>query len=220
LHSERYAAVDRATVWILEDRDEYRLTVQELVNSTEDLHCPNTFRTTEELLVYIGDHFAPEVMLVDIGLPGLDGIEAVRRVHGFSPATQLVMLTIHEDNDRVFDALCSGATGYLLKNTPLERILGAIRDVLRGGVPMSPEIARRILNLFRHIRAPRWDYQLTDRERDVLNQLVAGKSKKQIATALVLSRHTIDTHMRNIYAKLHVHSGKSAVAKALQEKLV
>ena len=211
---------DRRTVWIVEDSSEYRGTIQQLINGSDDLHCPQAFATAEAFLAFINDHFAPEVVLLDIGLPGMSGIDAVRMVQGFSPATSLVMLTIHEDNDRIFDAICAGATGYLLKSTEPQGILAGIREAMAGGVPMSPPIVRRVLNMFKQINAPRWDYQLTEREKDVLNQLVEGKSKKKIAAALNLSTHTIDTHLRNIYAKLHVHSGRSAVAKALNEKLV
>ena len=225
MQREHDDAPDRATVWVLEDKDEFRLTVQNVVNGTTDLQCPETFGTAEYLFAHMADHFAPEVMLVDIGLPGLDGIEAVRRMHGFSPATELVMLTIHQDDDRVFRAICAGATGYLVKGasvngSSMDPIVDAIRSALRGGSPMSPEIARRVLNQFRQIKAPRWDYQLTDRERDILTQIAAGRSKKQIAAALQRSAHTIDTHIRNVYSKLQVHNRTSAVAKALREKLV
>ena len=214
------AAEDRRAVWIVEDSSEYRGTIQQLINSSGDLHCPQAFATAEAFLSFINDHFAPEVVLVDIGLPGMSGIDAVRMVQGFSPATSLVMLTIHEDNDRIFDAICAGATGYLLKATEPACILAGVREAMAGGVPMSPPIARRVFNMFKQVNAPRWDYQLTEREKDVLNELVEGKSKKKIAASLHLSQHTIDTHLRNIYAKLHVHSGRSAVAKAINEKLV
>jgi DNA-binding NarL/FixJ family response regulator len=220
LQPQPHTPADRASVWIVEDSASYRQSIQELVNGTDDLQCPYAFPSAEDFLAFITDHFAPEVVLVDIGLPGLNGIEVVRRVHGFSPATQLVMLTIHEDTDRVFEAICAGAHGYLLKTAEPLDIVASIREVLRGGVPMTSQIARRVLNLFTQIRAPRWDYQLTDRERDVLTHLVDGKSKKRIAATLSISQHTVDTHMRSIYAKLHVHSRTRAVVKALRENLV
>lgn len=211
---------NRSSVWIVEDHAEYRETVRELVDGEGDLCCPHTFPSGERLLEFLNDHFAPEVLVVDIGLPGLSGIDVVRRVSRFSPATRLVILTIHEDDDRIFEAICAGACGYLLKSATREQILAAIRDVLEGGAPMTPQVARRVLNLFTQLKAPRWDYGLSDRERDVLGELVAGKTKKQIGKALFLSAHTVDTHLRNIYTKLHVHSRTEAVVKALSERLV
>src|SRR5687768_740692 len=180
-----------ASVWIVEDKPNYARTVQAVFQDLDDLQCTQVFGSGEELLAHLNEHFAPEVMLVDIGLPGMDGIEVVRRVHGFSPAAQLVMLTIHEDDDLVFDAICAGANGYLLKTATPEVILASAREVLAGGGPMSPAIARRVLNLFAQENAPRWDYQLSDREREVLGWLVEGKTKQQIGSALFISPHTV-----------------------------
>lgn len=209
-----------ASIWIVEDSVDYAQTVQELLADADDLVCQHVFHSGEDLLAYMNGHLSPDVMLVDIGLPGISGIDVVKRVHGFSPATHLVMLTIHEDNDRIFEAICAGATGYLLKTARPEEILSSIREVMRGGAPMTPAIARRVLNLFTQVRAPRWDYQLTDREREVLGELVAGKTKHDIGKALFLSAHTVDTHLRNIYEKLHVHSRTQAVVKAIRENLI
>jgi DNA-binding NarL/FixJ family response regulator len=208
------------SVWIVEDSEDYARTVQEVFQDADDLTCPLSFRSGEELLAYLTHHFAPEVMLVDIGLPRMSGIDVVQHVRDFSPATQRVMLTIHEDNDRIFEAICSGANGYLLKTATPEEILDAVREVLSGGAPMSPAIARRVLNLFAQIKAPRGDYQLSDREQEILAALVDGKTKHEIARSLFLSVHTVDTHMRNIYAKLQVHSRTEAVVKAMRENLV
>jgi DNA-binding NarL/FixJ family response regulator len=207
-------------VWVVEDSDDYRETVQELIDTADDLACPHAFASGEELLEFLNGHLAPEVILVDIGLPGMSGIEIVERLHGFSPATHLVMLTIHEDNDRIFDAICAGACGYLLKTATPEQILTAVREALEGGAPMTPQIARRVLNLFTQMHAPRWNYDLTKAEQGVLQELVEGKTKSQIAKALFISPHTVDTHLRSIYAKLHVHSAPRAIAKAYKEKLV
>ena len=154
------------------------------------------------------------------GLPGMSGIELVRRLRPMTLGTHLIMLTIHEDNGCIFDALCAGASGYLSKTATADEIVEGIRDVMRGGAVMSPQIARRVLNMFAQSNAPRFDYGLTDREVDVLNELVAGKTKKRIAKDLFLSAHTVDTHLRSIYAKLHVNTQTAAVAKALTENLV
>lgn len=215
----RPAAGD-ASVWIVEDNPEYRATVRELVGSAEGLSAPHAFASGEYLFEFLNHHFAPEAMLVDIGLPGMSGIEVVRRMHRLAPDTRVVMLTIHEDNDRIFEAICSGACGYLLKTAMPDAILQAVHEALHGGAPMTPQIARRVLNLFTQVRAPAWDYDLTDRERDVLRELIEGKTKKQMGKSLFLSEHTVDTHLRSIYTKLHVHSRTEAVVKAIKENLV
>jgi DNA-binding NarL/FixJ family response regulator len=172
------------------------------------------------MLEFLNHHFAPDVVLVDIGLPGMSGIEVVHRLHRLAPDTRLVMLTIHEDNDRIFEAICAGACGYLLKTALPDAIIQAVREALQGGAPMTPQIARRVLNLFTQVRAPAWDYDLTDREREVLRELIGGKTKKQMGKTLFLSEYTVDTHLRSIYAKLHVHSRTEAVVKAIKENLL
>ncbi|MGI9627521.1 MAG: LuxR C-terminal-related transcriptional regulator, partial [Longimicrobiales bacterium] len=169
---------------------------------------------------HLTDHFAPELIIVAIGLPGLDGIEVVRKVRSFSPATQMIMLTIHEDSDRIFEAICAGACGYLLKTATPDEIVEALREARGGGAPMTPQIARRVLNLFTQLNGSRSDYGLTKREKDVLAELIEGKTKKDMGKALFLSSHTVDTHLRNIYTKLHVHSRTEAVVKALKERLI
>ena len=220
MHVDPRGGTDPATVWIVEDKAAYRETVQDLIDGEPDLSCPHGFSSGEELLAFLNDHLAPRVILVDIGLPEMNGIEVVERVRAFAPETALVMLTIHEDDDRIFDALCSGATGYLLKTATPDDILDAVREVLSGGAPMTPQVARRVLNLFSQMRAPRWDYHLTKAEEGVLRELMEGKSKNQIAKALFVSPHTVDTHLRSIYTKLHVHSAQEAIAKGYKEKLV
>ncbi len=211
---------DVPTVWVVEDSTEFRAAVCDLIEQQPDLQCGESFASGEALFEHLNHHFAPELILVDIGLPGVDGSEVIERVRRISPATLLVVLTIHEDNDKIFSAICAGARGYLLKTAPPERILAAVREALAGGAPMTPQIARRVLNLFTQIKAPRWDYDLTDREKDVLSELVSGKTKAEMGKSMYLSPHTIDTHLRNIYAKLHVHSRTEAVAKAFKEKLL
>lgn len=208
------------SVWIVEDHDEFRETIQAVLEDAEGIRCEWAFPNAEDLLEALNHHFAPEVVLMDIGLPGMNGIEAIARVKTISPATHVILLTIHEDNDRIFEAICAGASGYLLKTSRTESVIEAVRDVHRGGAAMAPQIARRVLNMFTQFHGPRWDYQLTDREKEVLRELVAGKTKEQIADDIDLSFHTVDTHLRSIYAKLHVNSKSGAIAKALKERLV
>ncbi len=210
---------EAVTVWIIEDNEDYRLTVQDMINSREGLHCAEAFAQCEEALAALNRSFAPDVFLVDIGLPGMSGIEGVRQIKAIAPHTQVIMLTIHEDNDRIFKAICAGASGYLLKASSRDVILDAIAQVREGGAAMNPKVARRVLNMFSQFNAPRWDYELTEREREVLKELVDGHSKQEIADALCLSPHTIDSHIRHIYEKLHVHSRAEAIAKAYRERL-
>lgn len=160
---------------------------------------------------------------MSMSIPGKSGIEGIERIRSVSPASKVVVLTIHGEDDKVFSAICAGASGYLLKPSDPARIISALRDVQKGAAPINPYIARRVLGMFSRLapsREPVDDYGLTGREREILQLLVDGLKMKRIATELNLSYHTISNHLRNIYHKLHVHSRSSAVAKALQEDLL
>lgn len=220
LHTTSPSSGNPINVWVVEDNTEFRSTLQHLISSRAGLICPEALGSCEALFTLLNQSFAPDVILMDIGLPGMSGIEGVERLKRISPATQVIMLTIHEDNDTIFKALCAGASGYLLKTAEPARIFEAIVESRYGGTVMTPQIARRVLSMFTQLNTPQWDYGLSDRERDVLQLLVSGLTKQKIADALFLSYHTIDTHMRNIYAKLHVKSRPGAIAKALKERLV
>ncbi len=163
----------------------------------------------------------PSVVLIDIGLPGMSGIEGLSLLRTKYPAVALLMLTVYEDDERIFDALCAGASGYLLKKTPPDRLLACLTEVLEGGAPMSPEIARRVLALFREIRPLKpVAANLTPHERRLLKLLVEGHNYQSAAAELGVSFSTINFHMQNIYGKLQVHSKSEAVAKALRHGLV
>jgi DNA-binding NarL/FixJ family response regulator len=163
----------------------------------------------------------PDVVLSDIGLPGMSGIEGVRILKGRFPQLLVLMLTVYDDDERIFDAMCAGACGYLLKKTPPGRLLESLREAVEGGAPMSPEVARRVIALFRDIRPPdRADYQLTPHETRLLKLFVEGHNYKTAAAELRVSVNTINFHVRSIYEKLQVHSRSEAVAKALLNRLV
>jgi DNA-binding NarL/FixJ family response regulator len=163
----------------------------------------------------------PDVVLSDIGLPGMSGIEGVRILRTRHPALLLLMLTIHDDDERIFDAICAGACGYLLKKTPPARLLDSLREAVAGGAPMSPEVARRVIALFREVRPPdRADYHLTPHETRLLKLFVEGHNYKTAAAELRVSVNTVNFHVRSIYDKLQVHSRSEAVAKALRNRLV
>jgi DNA-binding NarL/FixJ family response regulator len=160
-------------------------------------------------------------VLSDIGLPGMSGIEGVRILRKRHPALLLLMLTIHDDDERIFDAICAGACGYLLKKTPPARLLDSLREAVAGGAPMSPEVARRVIALFREVRPPdRADYHLTPHETRLLKLFVEGHNYKTAAAELRVSVNTVNFHVRSIYDKLQVHSRSEAVAKALRNRLV
>ena len=164
---------------------------------------------------------SPHVILTDIGLPGLSGIEGIPELHRLHPEATIVVLTVYEDNERVFQALCAGANGYLLKNTPPARLLESLRDAVGGGAPMSPEIARQVVELFRRFRPPeRAQYNLTPHELRLLKLLVEGHSYKTAAVELEVSVNTVAFHIQSIYGKLQVHSKSAAVARALRENLL
>jgi DNA-binding NarL/FixJ family response regulator len=205
---------------IIEDRREIRDGLAMLIEGTQGFRCTGSFRSMEEALEKIG-RALPDVALVDIGLPGMSGIEGIRLLKQRHPGLLLLMLTVYEDDERIFDALCAGACGYLLKKTPPARLLESLREAVAGGAPMSPEVARRMIKLFRDIRPPeRADYQLTPHELRLLKLLVDGHNYKTAAAELGVSVNTISFHMRHIYDKLQVHSKSAAVAKALRGRLV
>lgn len=207
-------------VWVIEDNDELRASLVEVIDSDPEMMCSLNFAKCEDALAALQHESPPQVMLMDIGLPGMSGIEGVRRIHSISPATQFIMLTIYEDDDNVFRSLCAGASGYLLKGASTDKIIAAIKEVQAGGAPMNAQIAKKVLAMFTKLVSPQEDYNLTEREKEMLQQLVSGKSQKQIASTLCLSPFTIATHMKNIYVKLHVHCRSEAVAKALKEHLL
>ena len=207
-------------VAIIEDRREIRDGLAMLIGGTEGFRCTGAFRSMEEALARINSDL-PDVALCDIGLPGMSGIEGMRLLKEQYPELLLLMLTVYDDDERIFDALCAGACGYLLKKTPPVRLLEGLKEAVAGGSPMSPEVARRVITLFRDIRPPeRADYELTPHETRLLKLLVEGHNYKTAALELNVSINTVSFHMRRVYEKLQVHSKSEAVAKALRDRLV
>jgi DNA-binding NarL/FixJ family response regulator len=207
-------------VAIIEDRREIRDGLAMLISGTDGYRCTGSFRSMEEALAKISFDL-PDIVLCDIGLPGMSGIEGMRILKDRYPNVLLLMLTVYDDDERIFDALCAGACGYLLKKTPPVRLLESLREAVHGGSPMSPEVARRVIALFRDIRPPeRADYALTPHEQRLLKLLVEGHNYKTAAFELNVSINTVSFHMRRIYEKLQVHSKSEAVAKALRDRLV
>jgi DNA-binding NarL/FixJ family response regulator len=207
-------------VGIIEDRREIREGLVRLLNNTENFSCAGNYGSMEEALEKIPYDF-PDVVLADIGLPGMSGIEGIKILKEKYPCLLILMLSVYNDDDRIIEAICAGASGYLLKNTPSAKLLDSLKEVLEGGCPMSPEIARRVMTLFRQNPPPKQvDYNLTPHETRILKMLVDGHNYKTAAAELRLSINTISFHLRNVYEKLQVHSKSEAVAKALKNRLV
>jgi DNA-binding NarL/FixJ family response regulator len=214
------SAPDSIRVAIVEDQRRTREGLRALIDGSEGFVCVGAWSSMEEALA---DSWTPppHVMLMDLGLPGMSGIEGIALLRKRSPETALVVLTVYEDNDQVFRALCAGATGYLLKNTTPAKLLEGLQSAVNGGSPMSPEIARQVIELFRKFHPPeRANYDLTPHEVRLLKLLVEGHSYKSAAFELGVSINTIAFHIQNIYGKLQVHSKSEAVARALNENLL
>jgi DNA-binding NarL/FixJ family response regulator len=208
------------TIAIIEDQPTIREGLAFLIDSSPGFQCVGRYRSMEEALPGMHDRL-PEVALVDIGLPGMSGIEGIRILKKRHPEILLLILTVYDDDDRIFEAICAGACGYLLKKTPPVRLLEYIQEARAGGAPMSPEIARKVMELFRKNPPPKKaDYDLTPHEIRILKMLVDGHTCKTIASDFNVTPHAVTWHLRNIYEKLHVHSKTEAVAKALQDRLV
>lgn len=205
-----------ATVCVVEDNPALRESLALLVNGTEGFACVGLFGTAEQALRRL-PALSPDIVLMDIHLPGLDGIECLRRLKAACPATQFLMLTVEEAPAVVFETLEAGASGYLLKGMPPVRFIEALEELRRGGAPMSTQIARLVIQTFhRRGLSKRENENLTRREREILDLLSTGLRTREIARELSLSAETIHTHLRHIYEKLHVRSRTEAVAKHLR----
>ena len=205
---------------VVEDMRDIREGLATLINFTDGFTCTGSYRSMEEAIPRIKGN-VPDVLLSDIGLPGMDGIEGIGILKEQYPDMTVLMLTVYDDDERIFDAICAGASGYLLKRTSPAKILENIKEAVEGGAPMSPEVASRVIKLFREVRPPeRVDYDLTPHETRLLKLLVEGHNYTTAAEQLKVSYNTIKFHMRHIYEKLQVHSKSEAVAKALQNRLV
>ncbi len=206
-------------VAIVEDQRRTREGIAAEIAAADDLRVAGVYASMEEALPVL-ERDPPDVLLTDIGLPGMSGIEGVRRYRARHERALVLMLSVFGDDRHVFEAICAGACGYLLKDTPPDRLRDAVRELVAGGAPMTPEIARRVVATFRQVPEVQAEHGLSPRELDVLRALGQGHSYKTAAVALVLSIDTVRFHVRNIYAKLHVHSKSEAVVAALQRGIV
>ncbi len=218
--TDKHSTFKVIRVAIVDDDEEIRNGLRWIIEQTDGYHLTGVYKNYTEALHGIGDT-QPDVVLMDIGLPGKSGIECVRDLKMRYPAVQFVMQTVYADDENIFESLRAGAVGYLLKKTPTAKFLQAISDANNGGAPMSGEVARKVLQYF---QAPKKktsaDYELSDREVDVLKALTEGHSYKAIADKLFVSVHTVRFHLHNIYEKLHVSSRAEAVAKVMKENVL
>lgn len=209
-----------STVGIVEDNKKIRDLIQRYLDMQDELNCPVAVDSVEEMMEYLEEHQEPEVILMDIQLPGMSGIEGIGLIREKYPDIEIIMLTVYHDSHKIFDSLCAGASGYLLKHTSLPEIKESILKLLDGGAPMSPQIARKVIGYFNE-QAPKKnvDSDLTPREHDIVNGLVDGLSYKMIADRYDISIDTVRAHIRNIYKKLHVNSKAEVIAKSLKGEI-
>lgn len=208
-------------VAIFEDNNLLRRSLEQLIDATPGIICTGSFADANRLLRNM-ESAKPDVVVMDINLPGISGIEAVQIIREKFPQVRIMMQTVFDDSDKVFAAICAGASGYILKKTSPPKIIEAISDTYHGGSPMTPSIAGKVLDMLRSqgIGTKQEFIRLSEREKEILALLVKGKSYKAIASSCFISLDTVSTHVKHIYEKLHVHSKSEAVAKAIKQKLI
>jgi len=208
-------------VTIVEDKPTIREGLGLMIKATDGMTCVSSYQSCEDLLEQLEDD-DPDVLLMDIGLPGMSGIEGVKKVKQILPECNIIMLTVYEENEKIFDALCAGASGYLVKTTSPTELIEAIKDAHSGGSPMSSHIARKVVNFFQKnpIKVLPTEYNLSKRETEILQSLSKGNSYKLIADELFISIDTVRFHIRNIYRKLQVNSQTEALSKAFRDGLI
>ena len=208
-------------VAIFEDNSNLRDGMYHVINGTEGFQCVGAFANCDRLIRHLEDA-RPDVVMMDIEMPGISGIEGVKIIKENFPHIKILMQTIFEDNNKIFESICNGAEGYILKNTQPAQMLEAIKELYEGGAPMTPSVASKVLKMFKQKTAYETNdsYDLTDREREILRYLTEGMSYKLIADACHISVETVSGHIKNIYKKLQVHSKSEAVIKAMKNKIV
>lgn len=212
--------MQKLKIAIFDDNKPRRELLQILIDSTDEFICTHSYEDCRNVIKNISSD-VPDIILMDIDMPHVDGIQGLRLIKKQFPEVKILMQTIFEDEDKIFNAIISGADGYILKKTPPAKLLEAIKDVAEGGAPMSPTVAKQVLLLFsnKHKDIPKEDFDLTTRELEILKFLVEGYSYKMIADKCHVSYSTVNTHISHIYEKLHVSSGTEAVAKAIEHRI-
>lgn len=207
------------TIGITEDNKKIRDLIQRYLDMQDEMQCPVAVDSVEEMLEFLEEHQHPDVILMDIQLPGMSGIKGMEVIKSKYPEIEIIMLTVYHDSHKIFDSLKAGASGYLLKHTSLPEIKESIENLMKGGAPMSPQIARKVISHFNEEPSKNKDSMLTNREQDIVNGLVDGLSYKMIADRYDISIDTVRAHIRNIYKKLHVNSKAEVIAKSLRGEI-
>ena len=207
------------SIAIIEDDREVREAICGFLNSQPDMLCELAEETVEKFLRRLSADNVPEVILMDIGLPGMSGISGIKLIKEKYPDIDIIMLTVHNDPHKIFQSLCAGASGYLLKTTPFMQIKKSIEELNAGGAPMSPQIARRVIEYFHPAEGSKAESPLTDKEKEVVMALVDGLSYKMIADKQRVSIETVRTHIKHIYTKLHVHCKADVIRKSLSGEI-
>ncbi|MGD7652793.1 MAG: response regulator [Verrucomicrobiales bacterium] len=219
--SDTSTPTDTTTIWIVEDHEVFARQIRRLISAEDDMNCPYHFTGAADLFDKLRfTNERPDLLLLDLGLPRRDGLEVLGDIRSVLPEVKVLILTSFDDREKVYRAICNGASGYLLKTADPDEILGGIRDVMHGASALSSPVAKMILEGFARYGPVEHIEPLTAREEDVLRYLVKGFIKKEIAEQLSISQHTVDMHLRSVYRKLHVRSQTEAVSKALRQGLV
>ncbi len=211
--------MDVISIGIVEDDNDIRNVIQKYLDSLPGFMCDIAVDSVEAVLPKLQEEILPDVVLMDIGLPGMSGIDGIRLIKERYPEIDIVMLTIYHDSQKIFNSLCAGASGYLLKNTPLPEIKSGIEGLRAGGAPMSPQIARKVIQYFGPNQKARKTSPLTPKEKEIVVGLVDGLSYKMIAARMNISVETVRFHIKNIYQKLHVHSKAEVITKSLRGEI-
>lgn len=207
-------------VIIIEDNISYSAIIRDAINQSEWCKCKHEFTNVADALNFLSRGEQPDIILTDINLPGMNGIEGIKEIKKIINEVEIIVLTVFDDNEKIFDAICNGANGYLLKNSSPEEILDAINIVMDGGSSINAELARKVFGMFSALKKTKNSYGLTKRENEILNFLVEGKTANEIGKITFTSPQTVQTHIKNIYHKLHVNTRSGLVSKALLEGLV
>jgi DNA-binding NarL/FixJ family response regulator len=209
-----------AVIWLIEDNLDFSDAIQRSLKA----HIPGNvilaFECCEDAIAAFTPQQPPDVILLDVGLPGMDGIEGIQKFKSLTPNVNILILTVFEDDDKIFRAICGGASGYLLKSESIKSVTASIEQAMAGGSPMNPRVARRVLEMFSKLTPLKKDYGLNERENEILELIVQGCVKKEIADKLNLNPHTVNYTIRRVYDKLQVHCQAEAVSLALKEGLI
>ncbi|MGJ8651250.1 MAG: response regulator [Opitutaceae bacterium] len=207
-------------ICIIEDHTDFRKTLIAAIDSTETLTCEASFSNAEDAFEYFKSNPKPDVLVLDLGLPGIDGIEAIPQFCELSSEMKVLVLTVFENKTRVFQALGAGASGYLMKSSGLKSIVQGIEDAYNGIAPLSSEIAQMVFATFKAFKPATPEADISGREAEILKQLAEGDTRIAISETLQVSRHTVDSHIRNIYRKLQVHNVSGAIKKAAEMHII